>query len=244
MESSGIPYDFLKGMKTAFNEFTLDTATRQLLRAEAEVHLSPKAFDLLAFLLAHRPVVVEKDALRDHLWPGTNVVDTNLNNLVSEIRSALDDDAQVPRFVRTVHRVGFAFCGTATEVDQKPGDRNGPAPGHTPRFWLLWNDRTLALTGTSILIGRDPKSTVWIDVPGVSRRHASINIDGADEPMSAVIEDLGSTNGTFVNGRRVRQPVTLEDGQEITVGEATLTFRAWSSAGAATKKIRKTPKRS
>ena len=233
-------------MRLQFGEFIVDSGTRQLLRGGQEIHLSPKAFDLLVVLLDHRPAVVEKDALRDRLWPGTNVVDTNLNNLVSEIRSALQDDAQEPRFLRTVHRVGFAFCGHAEESSSSrsgPDGRRTAASEHTPRFWLLWNDRTLALTAATTTIGRDPKSDVWIDVPGVSRRHASINLEGNEAPSVAVIEDLGSTNGTFVDGRRVRQPVALGNGQEITVGEATLTFRAWSSAGAATKKIRKPAKR-
>jgi DNA-binding winged helix-turn-helix (wHTH) protein len=225
-------------MRLQFADFTVDTGTRQLHRAGEELHLSPKAFDLLALLLAHRPAVVDKETLRDSLWPGTNVVETNLNNLVSEIRSALDDDPQQPRFVRTVHRVGFAFCGAAE--DTASGVRSRQVAGDdTPRLWLLWNDRTIVLVEPDTVIGRDPKSAVWIDVPGVSRRHASIRLDTSGDRPTAEIEDLGSTNGTFVDGRRVRGAVGLQDGQTIRIGEATLTFRAWSSAGAATKRIRK-----
>jgi len=225
-------------MRVQFADFTVDTGTRQLHRAGDELHLSPKAFDLLALLLAHRPEVVDKETLRDRLWPGTNVVDTNLNNLVSEIRSALDDDPQQPRFVRTVHRVGFAFCGTAAEAASGTALRSA-AEGDTPRFWLLWNERTIVLVDSETVIGRDPKSAIWIDVPGVSRRHASIRLDTSGDRHTAEIKDLGSTNGTFVDDRRVRGAAPLDDGQTIRVGEATLTFRAWSSAGAATKKIRK-----
>jgi DNA-binding winged helix-turn-helix (wHTH) protein len=80
-------YEFPKGrLLLKFAEFRLDLEARQLHRGREERHLSPKAFDLLAILIAHRPGVVDKDALRDRLWPGTNVVDANLNNLASEIR--------------------------------------------------------------------------------------------------------------------------------------------------------------
>ena len=86
-----------------------------MFRDGEPLQLSRKAFDLLAILLAHRPAVVDKDVLRDQLWGSTTVVDANLNNLVSEIRTVLQDDPQQPRFVRTVHRVGYAFCGPATD---------------------------------------------------------------------------------------------------------------------------------
>jgi DNA-binding winged helix-turn-helix (wHTH) protein len=138
---SGIPYDFAKDAPVIirFGEFRLNPETRQLHRGDTALHLSPKAFDLLAILLERRPGVVGKEVLRDRLWGGTNVLDANLNNLVSEIRSALDDDPQQPRFLRTAHRVGYAFCGTAT-------DEQGPSTtDRGPSFWLVWNDRTLMI---------------------------------------------------------------------------------------------------
>jgi DNA-binding winged helix-turn-helix (wHTH) protein len=222
-------------MKVTFGDFALDTDTRQLLRGRehAEVHLSPKAFDLLAILVASRPGVVTKESLRDRLWPGTNVVDANLNNLASEIRAALGDDPQQPRYLRTAHRVGYAFCGSVPEsraVSREP---------IASRLWLVHEGRTIVLEQPETLIGRDPKCAIWIDVPGVSRRHASIRLMSNGVTTTAVLEDLASTNGTFVNDRPVTSSVTLEDGQVIRVGEATLTFRASASAGAATKKIRR-----
>ena len=222
-------------MKVTFGDFTLDTGTRQLLRGgtQAEVHLSPKAFDLLAILVASRPAVVSKESLRDRLWAGTNVVDANLNNLASEVRAALGDDPQQPRYLRTAHRVGYAFCGHAEEqraITSEPAES---------RLWLVYEGRSLVLEQPETLIGRDPKCAIWIDVPGVSRRHASIRLLSDGVTTTAVLEDLASTNGTFVNDQPVSSPVTLEDGQSIRAGEATLTFRASASAGAATKKIRR-----
>lgn len=225
-------------MRVRFGDFTLDSDSRQLLRGGEELRLSRKAFDLLAILLERRPGVVDKDTLRERLWGETTVVDANLNNLASEIRGVLADDPQHPAFVRTVHRVGYAFCGPAT-------DDRGPASAtdRGSRFWLVWKDRSIVLGEAATVIGRDPESAIWIDVPGVSRRHACIRLAPDGAGATAAIEDLGSTNGTFVGGRRVTRPVALDDGDTIRIGEATLTFRTWSAAGAPTKRIGKGPGR-
>jgi hypothetical protein len=164
------------------------------------------------------------------------VVDANLNNLVSEIRSVLGDDPQKPRFVRTVHRIGYAFCGAASETG---GNESGAAVSESKkaRAWLVWKDRTFPIASEPQILGRDPECAIWIDAPGVSRRHARVRLDAGTNRVD--LEDIGSTNGTFVNDRRVREAVTLEDGQELRLGEATLVFRDWGVAGAATKRIKR-----
>jgi len=218
-------------MRTRFDRFVLDSATRQLGRDGRDVHLSPKAFDLLAILLMERPGVVTKETLRDRLWGGTNVVDANLNNLVSEIRAALDDDPQQSRFVRTVHRVGYAFCGEAA------GEEDATAGSAV--CWLAWGGRTIAVTVGESIVGRDPVSGIWIDAPGVSRRHARVRVSANGDDVTATIEDLGSTNGTFVDNARVTGPVALDEAQSIRMGDATLTYRTRSKTNAPTKKIKR-----
>src|SRR6476620_781497 len=103
-------------VRARFAQFTIDSETRQLLSGGGEVHLSPKAFDLLCGLIESRPKVVEKADLHKRIWPNTSVVDSNLNILIGEIRRAIGDSAQTPTFIRTVHGVGYAFCGTAVDV--------------------------------------------------------------------------------------------------------------------------------
>ena len=220
-------------MRTRFDQYVLDSSTRQLERAGRILHLSPKAFDLLALLLAERPGVVSKETLRDRLWGGTNVVDANLNNLISEIRAALDDEPQQSKYVRTVHRVGYAFCADATDE----GDE--ATPKDAAMCWLVWGDRTIGVPAGDMSIGRDPDSDIWLDAPGVSRRHARLRVGAAGHAARATIEDLGSTNGTFVEGRRVTAPMPLDDAQSVRIGDATLTFRTRATTNAPTKKIRK-----
>ena len=100
-------------MRARFAQFAIDSETRQLLSQGREIHLSPKAFDLLCTLIEMRPKVVDKADLRARIWPNTFVVEANLNILIGEIRRALGDHVQDSRFIRTVYGVGYAFCGDA-----------------------------------------------------------------------------------------------------------------------------------
>lgn len=212
-------------MLVAFGTFTFDTDTRELMEAGARVHLSPKAFDLLRLLLERRPAVVGKRELMDHIWPGTFVSEASLSVVVSEVRQVLRDDSRQSQFIRTVHRVGYAFSG-AVQVLTRASHLPGPAD-HQP-CWLTHDDRSVALEPGENVVGRDPRSAVWVDVSGVSRRHARIDVG----PAGATIADLASRNGTFVGGERVTGSRPLADGELIEVGAATLVFRVWSDARA------------
>ena len=102
-------------MTYRFGPFALDVRTRRLLRNGQEVHLSPKAFDLLLSLVENRSRAMSRDDLLKLLWPSTFVLDTNLAGLVVEVRRALGDAADEPRFVRTMHRFGYCFIGSVHE---------------------------------------------------------------------------------------------------------------------------------
>ena len=77
-----------------FGAFALDTTRRELSRDGAAVHLTPKAFDLLALLAAEAPRIITKTELHARLWSGTFVSEATLTGLVKEIRRALDDRAR------------------------------------------------------------------------------------------------------------------------------------------------------
>ena len=110
-----------------FGDFVLDLDTHELVRAGTPVSLSPKAFRLLGLLVENHPKALSKAELQDGLWPGTFVVEKNLTNLVSEIREALGDDPVRPRFIRTVHRIGYAFREAASIESREAGRHNLPA---------------------------------------------------------------------------------------------------------------------
>jgi DNA-binding winged helix-turn-helix (wHTH) protein len=197
-------------MRVVFGDFALDLESRELRRADRPVHLSPKAFQLLELLVVDRPRAFSKSELLDKLWPSTFVVDANLSNLVGELRQALGDDPRKPRFVRTIQRFGYAFRDDArSSLPARPTGR------------LTWRGGRADLAEGDHVLGRDDDLELRFDSSGVSRRHARIWVSG-DE---AVIEDLGSKNGTFVAERRITSPTRLGDGDEIRLGSVHITFR-------------------
>lgn len=203
-----------------FAEFEFDTGARRLTRGGAEVHLTPKAFELLAALLEHRPRALSKAELHDLLWPATFVAESNLAALVNEVRKGLHDGAAQSRFVRTVPRFGYSFCG---DVIEGPWPLTTPAAG--PTYWLILETGRIELVQGENLVGRDPHAEAWIDLPTVSRRHARIVIAGG----AARLEDLGSKNGTCLRGQRLDAPETLRDRDPILFGSVPVTFRAWQA---------------
>jgi DNA-binding winged helix-turn-helix (wHTH) protein len=217
-------------MRLRFGDCVFDPDTREILRGGQPVHVSPKAFALLAALIERRPKAISKDDLHGLLWPDTFVSDANLPNLVAELRETLGDDAQKPRIIRTVPRFGYAFRAEAAgEIGVRP---------ETPAFRLIWGDREIALRPGENVIGRDETAALWIDDNLVSRRHARIVIDEA----GARLEDLGSKNGTLLGGRRVATPTKLADDDLITIGPASMIFRVLSQTGStASADTRKVP---
>ena len=207
-------------MKIRFAPFTLDLDTRQLTRGRREIHLAPKAFELLETLVLDRPKVLSKAVLQQRLWPDTFVAEANLSNLVAEIREALGDRARARRFVRTAHGFGYSFCGEATTLPSATGpDR--------PSCWLEWGTRRFPLSAGEHVVGRDPDVEVRLDASTVSRRHARLLVTAE----GTVLEDFGSKNGTFRGGERVTSPVQLADGDSIRFGSLLVTFHVRTPVG-------------
>jgi len=208
-------------MRLKFGAFVLDSGTREVLRDGRPVTLSPKAFRLLEILARERPNAVSKEKLQEELWPDTFVVEGNLSNLVSELRAGLGEDPRSSRVIRTVQRFGYAFSAAVTPE----ADPQSVSTGVLCR--LVWGRREIALDPGENVIGRERGAVVWIDHDLVSRRHARISVAGD----VVKIEDLGSKNGTYVGGRRIRKATLLADGDVIRIGPAELTLRVLRRTG-------------
>ena len=215
-------------MRARFGEFVVDLETRQLLRDACPVHLTPKAYQLLVLLVEAQPRALSKDELQQGLWPATFVDEANLSVVVAELRAALGDDARQPRYVRTVHGFGYAFASPVVR------DEPAAAPRSSDRgAWWLHSESLHAKLHEGVNgVGRELPTDVWLDSGSVSRRHARIVVESG----SAWLEDLGSKNGTAVNGQRVTARVTLSDGDEVRFGAVLMRLR-WAMAAGSTETL-------
>jgi DNA-binding winged helix-turn-helix (wHTH) protein len=208
-------------VRLQFDNLTFDSDTRQLWRGDTETHLSPKAFDLLALLIERRPRAVSKAEIREQLWPGTFVSESNLPTLISEIRVAIGDRGRERSFIRTLHGRGYSF--DAPEAPGQPASLAGAIPGR----WLIGTTAEIALALGENVLGREGADVILLKSSTVSRRHVRIVID----QRAATVEDLGSKNGTYVNDIRVTGPTPITDGDQVRIGSLVFTFRAALPSG-------------
>ena len=207
-------------MRLVFGDCEFDAGRRVLLRHGSVRPLSPKAFQLLELLLERRPEAVTKAELLERLWPDTFVSDASLHNAIAEIRAALGDAPQAARYIRTVPRYGYAFHGDARLA---PAAEVSSVAAAGPR--LLSGTQEWLLSPGANLIGRDRDCSVRIDSTTLSRHHARIVVANG----AATVEDLGSKNGTQVNGHPVTEPLLLDDCDRIQLGSVTVTYRVLPS---------------
>src|SRR5262245_2724756 len=107
-------------MTMRFGDCRLDVDARKLVRGVREVHLTPKAFDLLKVLVEGRPRAISKADLLERVWPGVFVSDVSLARAVNQVRKSVGDTSRPARIVRTVHKFGYAFVA---EVIDEPTTR-------------------------------------------------------------------------------------------------------------------------
>lgn len=200
-----------------FGEFELDEGNARLLRGGSAVALSPTPFGLLCALARRPGTLLTKHALLDRVWGHRFVSDSVLKGAISDVRLALQDDPQQPRYIETVPRRGYRFIAalsSATKaVPPKPHapsnsrrDQAEPAFGQTP---FVGRARELALlqrgwersqTGTRVMfwIAGEPGigKTTLIEhfVSGLNgstcARGACVQHHGAGEPYHPILEAL------------------------------------------------------
>ena len=210
-------------MPLVFGDCVFHRERRELMCRGNVVTAGPKLLGLLELLLDARPRALTKDEIHKALWDGTFVADATLTSLVAELRAAVSDDAKAPRLIRTIHGYGYAFCGEV--IDSAAASAAGQAPHHPCR--VIVGDREIVLTHGQHVLGRSTGVTVFVDGAGVSRHHAQITIDD----RGATLEDLGSKNGTVLNGSPIAGPTPLADGAVIVLGATALKFRVLATSG-------------
>jgi DNA-binding winged helix-turn-helix (wHTH) protein len=198
-----------------FAAFELDVAAYALKHRGRPVKLERIPMEVLIFLVQRAGTLVERSDIQAHLWSPDVFIEHEaaINTAVRKIRHALGDDAEAPRFVETVVGKGYRFIALLEE-------RSLPGAAAFPRYALTVGKQEFVLHSRDTVLGRDPSAGIYVDHPSVSRRHARISI----ESRGPVVQDLGSRNGTFVNGRRIDGPAKIHHKSIIGLGSIAVVF--------------------
>jgi DNA-binding winged helix-turn-helix (wHTH) protein len=217
-------------------DWVVEPSLNRLSRDSQETHVAPKAMDLLVYLAAHAGDVLSRETIIDAVWSETFVGENVLRRQIAALRSALGDDAANPTYIENIRKRGYRLIARVEYLEH----HGRPRPDHIPaavavtnrhiggsllpkgRFVcaLRWGADDVPLREGENVVGRIPESDVQIASERVSRRHAHIIVESG----RATIEDLGSKNGTFVDGHRIEGPTELVDGDQITIGPAVLQY--------------------
>jgi hypothetical protein len=122
-------------------------------------------------------------------------------------------------------------AASASGLPPSPITQHEPGPSAQPRShpaqrpWLDVDGDHYPLLAAITILGRDNTADIILDDPGISRQHTEIRVTSDGPHLVTNIRDLGSTNGTFVNGERITSQ-RLTDGDRVNVGRTVLIFRA------------------
>jgi len=99
------------GLRYRFADFDLDLKNAVLRQNDVPIRLRPQALKVLALLVSRAGELVTRDEIRTEIWSADTFVDFNqgLNACIKQVRAALDDDAEAPRFIETVPKLGYRF---------------------------------------------------------------------------------------------------------------------------------------
>lgn len=181
-----------------FDGFTLDLGRRGLYRGEERVRLTSKPLETLIFLIENQGRTVKKQELLDAVWKDTFVTEDNLVHAIREIRRALEDDREDPRFVLTVPRQGYRFVcevsrgdeGLISVPEREQVSASGAVLTETSRKRARWVWLGVpALAITAIL--------VWILWPSGQRSETAVSVGRINKQI---------TVGEFASGKPAFSP--------------------------------------
>jgi DNA-binding winged helix-turn-helix (wHTH) protein/tetratricopeptide (TPR) repeat protein len=121
-----------------FDKYALDPGRRELRRGDVVVPVQPQVFDLLEYLIRNRGHVVSRNDMLDAVWAGRIVSESTLATRINAARSAIGDDGENQRLIRTLPRKGLRFVGDVRLLDESPraaetAETSSPARPATPR---------------------------------------------------------------------------------------------------------------
>jgi DNA-binding winged helix-turn-helix (wHTH) protein len=206
-------------VRVTFGEFVFDTDDRELRKGKKRLDVSPRALQLLAVLLQARPRVITKLELMKEMRSAGPISEARVSALVAELRGALGENPVKPRFIKTVRGYGYAFDDGAETPTIPPRGRSSRP------VLLTWRGGEATLKPGVYVLGRGSKADVRVESGTVSRSHAKLTLGRG----VARLEDLGSSNGTFVRGEEIEGPAALKDGDTFALGSMRITLKVLPS---------------
>jgi len=187
-----------------FEDYALDTERRELRRGRDLVAIEPKVFDLLAFVIENRQRVVSRDDLISQVWDGRIVSESALARCIYGVRSAIGDDGEAQRLMKTIHRKGLRFVGVVREERQPSEVAEVDAKPEKPALLRLPDKPSIAVLAFTNMNG-DPGQDYFSDgitddiITGLSRfselfviaRNSSFQYKGKSLDIRQVGRELG-----------------------------------------------------
>jgi len=211
------------GMSFRLGEWLVEPSLNRLSNGDTTIQIELRVMAVLLCLAQHAGEVVTRRRLVDSVWDDGFVADNTITHAVAELRKAFGDDHRDPRFIETIHRRGYRLIAPVHINEALSVMSSAPYLS----FLAVARGLEIPLNEGENLIGRAPDAAVTIPSMKVSRHHARITV----VHDTASLADLGSKNGTFLNGTRIQQPVPLDGGDLIGVGCETETIRIVDSLG-------------
>jgi len=187
-------------------EWLVEPRLNRLSCGEISVQLELKLMELLVFLAGQGGEVVSKVAIIDAVWQTEFIAENTLTHSIADLRRALGDDARNPRFIGTIPKRGYRIVAPVRGLESTGV---ASADEEAVQLKLVTAKAEYLLHEGENILGRSETADVRIDNERASRSHASITV----EDGRAVIEDLGSKNGTYVQGERLQEPAELVSGE-------------------------------
>jgi DNA-binding winged helix-turn-helix (wHTH) protein len=243
MAGTGDRTEGRSGRELTIGEWRVQPDLGRATRDDRLVHLEPRVMDVLVCLAERAGEVVSREEIIDVVWATEFIAANTLTHAIAEIRHALCDDARTPSYIQTIPKRGYRLIARVEFDDPRPRASNARRYG----LALMVDDRSTPLVNGEYLIGRTDEADIRVDTPEVSRRHAVLVVRRG----TVSVEDLGSKNGTFLDGRPVTGREVVRPGAIIRLGRHTARIRVvgaetdtetdWSLSGERQRLEERTP---
>jgi Tol biopolymer transport system component/DNA-binding winged helix-turn-helix (wHTH) protein len=193
-----------------FGPYRLDPSRRAVYRDGARLHLTPKPFDTLAYLVDHRDRTVSKHELLERVWAGTSVTEGVLTQAIREVRRTLGDDVNDPSFVLTVPREGYRFVALV-QPDAEPSAPPGgdepdrvAAPPDTPARaasaapWRTHAAALSAVAGAAIMALLAVDTARWDQPSPAPRAHRLERLSPLTAAELSAVKPVFSPDGSAI----------------------------------------------